>query len=395
MMHGFLGSGDTYANHFARFTANNYCSDRLFTHDWNSLDQAADHVATLNDFVDEVLSQTGAEQVTLMGHSAGGGLGYDYLSDFTRATKVKNYVHIGSFPSEQPAGPTGEVPTLNLWSLADAVVESADIPGAVNVSLANADHYEVATNAGGFEAIYKFLNDNAPPQTTDIVAQTDIDLSGKALTFGENIPLEGGTINIYETDAATGFRKNTEPDATFTVDAKGFWGPFRATANATYEFEVIPASSDERTIHYYREGFTRSNPLVYLRSVPPPGSLAGTLLATLPQDDNQTLIAVFSSSQAVINGRDELHLNEYELSSETLTPEDETAIAFFVYDDGNDEISSGNSIFLFDAFPFLVGLDVFIPTSPQASVAIAFNGRTLNVPNLRSQTDGPVVVVFD
>jgi triacylglycerol lipase len=172
MVHGFLASGDTYTNHLMRFTANGYCRDRIFVYDWNSLGGGSSP-ARLDTFVDEVLRVTGATQIDLMGHSAGGGIGYSYLEDATRAAKVRRYVHIGSGDEDAPAGPTANVPTLNLYSANDRVVTGNDgIDGAENVDLVDDDHYEVATSADSFTAIWEFLTDSAPT-TTDIAPQTE------------------------------------------------------------------------------------------------------------------------------------------------------------------------------------------------------------------------------
>ncbi|MEL6182701.1 MAG: hypothetical protein AAFS10_27330, partial [Myxococcota bacterium] len=190
--HGFLASGDTYANHAMRFAANGSCLDRLRPFDWNTLDQNANAEEGLDQFIDDLLAESGAEQVDLAGHSAGGGLGYRYLADPERASKVAHYIHIGSNTFEGPAGPEqNPVPTLNLWSQDDLIIEDkGDIPGATNVQLPGADHYAVATNAASFEAIYRFVSDDQEPATTAIEPSSDpILVSGRAATFGENTPL--------------------------------------------------------------------------------------------------------------------------------------------------------------------------------------------------------------
>ena len=156
MCHGFLASGDTYAKQAQRFLQNNYCGVSVYVFDWNSLGGGS-NVEALDAFIEGVLARTGASQVELAGHSAGGGLGYDYLADATRAAKVAHYVHLGSSPQTAPAGPNGEVPTLNIWSPYDAIVAGADIPGAQNVQLAGKDHYEVATSLETFEAMFQFF----------------------------------------------------------------------------------------------------------------------------------------------------------------------------------------------------------------------------------------------
>ncbi|HRG88387.1 MAG TPA: hypothetical protein PLW44_05160, partial [Chitinophagales bacterium] len=74
-LHGFLASGDTWANQVMRFTSNGYCDNLLYAYDWNTLGGGND-VNALNTFIDTVLARTGATQVDLVGHSAGGGYGY-------------------------------------------------------------------------------------------------------------------------------------------------------------------------------------------------------------------------------------------------------------------------------------------------------------------------------
>jgi hypothetical protein len=53
-------------------------------------------------------------------------------------------------------------------------------------------------------------------------------------------------------------------------------GPQTVTANTKYEFEIVSGVANDRVIHYYREGFTHNNPLVYLRTIPSSG-LAGNI----------------------------------------------------------------------------------------------------------------------
>jgi triacylglycerol esterase/lipase EstA (alpha/beta hydrolase family) len=105
MVHGFLAAGDTYAPFLMRFHSNGYCLNRLFAFDWNSI-SGTNTVAALDAFIDNVLAETGATQVNLMGHSAGGGTCYEYLTDAMHAAKVAHYVHIGSSIQAGPAGPS-------------------------------------------------------------------------------------------------------------------------------------------------------------------------------------------------------------------------------------------------------------------------------------------------
>jgi pimeloyl-ACP methyl ester carboxylesterase len=394
-VHGFLASGDTYASQVQRFTSNDYCPDYLYAFDWNTLGNQGEALSQLDALIDQVLQAHDADRVHLAGHSAGGGLCYSYLSDPARASKVAAYAHIGSSEQPGPAGPNGEVPTLCIWSAGDKVVAGSDIPGATNTSFSDLDHYQVATSAPTFEALFSFFNNGKTATTSQIVAEDELSLGGRVVTLGENKPQEMATVEIYEVDPATGLRLRAAPDATFTTDAQGYWGPWTGEPGLPYEFFVRTANASDRPIHYYREGFVRSNGLIYLRMFPPPTSLAGILLAGLPKDDAQSVMAVFSANQAVIHQRDQLSADGFDLAVDQYANADKTTIAFFLYDDGDGQ-SSGN---IHPAFGFLnvflTGIDYHIPADPSGSVALVYNGRTLHVPKWGSDTEGVSVVVFE
>lgn len=391
MLHGLLASGDTYAQQAQRFAQNGQCNERIFVMDRNTLG-GGDPVPALDAFVDSVLQLTGAAQLELVGHSAGGGLGYEYLADAGRAAKVAHYVHIGSSAQAGAAGPNGEVATMNIWSAFDAIAEGADIPGAQNVQLAGQDHYQVATSEEAFTAMYTFFR-GMPPASATIAPDGNRNVQGRALSLGENIPLEGATVNVHPLDAATGFRTSAQPAHSFVTDARGYWGDFNALPNTYYEFEVLPLTG--RKLHYYREPFIASDRLVYLRSLPGSGSIAGILLGSLPADDAQAVVTVFTANQAVINGRDDMRANGTELSTPEFASEENTTIAFFLYDGNNDGQTNGNAVGLFGNFPFLSGIDVFFPAAQPESIELTFAGRTMRVRNWPSAAEGVTIAVFN
>lgn len=395
-LHGFLASGDTWANQVMRFNTNGYCDNLLYAYDWNTLSGGND-VAALDKFIDSVLLWTGATQVDLVGHSAGGGYGYSYCEDTIRARKIAHYVHIGSSSQSSPAGLNDEVPTLNISSPDDKVAGSTSITGATNITLTGTDHYQVATSAETFYDLYKFFNNGKLPTTTTISASgTELKVSGKALTLGDNSPHNNATINIYEVNPSTGYRLNSTPNYVLHSDANGKWGPQTIKSNTKYEFEIISGVSGDRVIHYYREGFTHNNPLVYLRTIPPASSLAGQLLSGLPKNDNQTVLAVFTASQATVAGRDSLTVDNNVLSTSAITPASNTVIAMFLYDDNNNQTTDLSEPFLFTLLTqFLTARDVYFQTTTPASIPLRFNGRELFVPNLKSQSEGIIVTVFD
>jgi hypothetical protein len=394
-IHGVLASGDTWANQVMRFTSNGYCDNLLYAYDWNSVGGGTDQAA-LDAFIDTVLARTGATQVDLVGHSAGGGYGYGYCNDTIRAKKIAHYVHIGSSGQTSPAGVNDEVPTLSISSGDDAVAGATTITGATNVILSGKDHYQVATSEETFIELYKFFNSGATPTTASITAQTDITVSGRAVTLGENAPHSGATIKIYEVNPDNGERINASADFTLSSNTKGYWGPQKIKANTRYEFEIVSGVANDRVIHYYREGFTHTNPLVYLRTIPPATSTAGALLASLPKNDNQSVIAEFTANQAVVAGRDSLVVNGTVLSTPAITPASATIIAMFLYDDNNNGQSELTKPFIFTLLPsFLTARDMFFQTATRYAIPLRFNGRTLHVPNLKSDTEGVIVAVFE
>ncbi|MFT6396349.1 MAG: pimeloyl-ACP methyl ester carboxylesterase [Bradymonadia bacterium] len=391
LAHGFLASGDTWSPHTMRFASNGWCADRIFAFDWNTLNRTIDHAELLDAFIDEVLAETGAEQVDLGGHSAGGGLGYEYLDDAEQAAKVAHYAHIASFIESAPAGPDGDVPTLNLWSSVDLTIDSpGEIEGAENFEVVGADHYSVATSEASFGALYKFFTDGETPQTTTIVPEESIKLAGRALSLGENVVPEGSTVSMWRVETESGARLDDQPLANSTLDASGDWGPFDAEPGVAYEFEV---RGDEESIPvtYFRRPFVRTDSMVYLRTLPAPGSIAGALLGVVPFDHEATVLIVFSSSQALISGTNSLTVDGVEIvTDETAAPED-TTIAFFLFDEDEDLESSLEVVGLFESFPFLAGLDLALGAE---TIAIELDGRELNVFG-RTGPEGAVVAVFE
>lgn len=392
LAHGVLASGDTYEKQALRFVSNGYPPELIFTFDWNSIG-IGDNERQLNLFINTVLRKTGAPKVNLAGHSAGSNLCYTYLDKPENQVKVAHYIHLAGNPKSKPAGQYGEIPTLNIWSPGDKVVPGGNMgPKTTNLKLEGKDHYEVATCEETFAAIYKFIN-GVEPKTTEILeeASSVITISGKALSFGENILVDNTRVKIYEVNSETGKRLTESPLQVFNVSVNGFWGPFAGKKDTYYEFEV----TGSRTVHYYRLPFIRSNNWVYLRSFPPSVSLGNAFLSDLPSSDEQAVSAFFSASKAVVSGRDELIVDGNTISTEELTAESQTTIALFLYDNNRNNESDLNSVGAFASFPFLSAIDFFFPTDSTYPIKYEFNGQKLTTNNWKSKTEGVSVAVFD
>jgi len=389
-VHGFLGSGDTYATQFQRFAANGYSPSQLFVFDWNSVGAKNNTIHLLDSFINSVLNKTGANKINLVGHSAGGGVGYSYLSEVERALKVANYVHIGSSKQAKPAGKNGEINTLNIYSLGDKVVKAGDITGAVNMQQQDSDHYEVATSEASFWSMFQFFNPSITKQLSVKQSKMPI-IAGKACLMGENTALANAVVEVYAINLSRGKRLGSTPTFQCTTDEQGNWGPFKAQAAVGYEFVLKPAGG-QRTVHYFHEPFTSNNPLVYLRALPKTGMTA-LLLNTLPSNDQQSVLAIFSSNQAVIAGRDSLTIDGLNLSSTIISPASKTAIAQFIFENG-DGNSTGNLIPAFKAVPFMNGIDFLLGTNNENPIHIYYNGKNFYLPKRKSATEGLMVMVL-
>ncbi|MFM8916937.1 MAG: hypothetical protein ACKOGP_04245, partial [Bacteroidota bacterium] len=299
----------------------------------------------------------------------------------------------GGFKHDTSAGPKGELPTLNIFSEGDLVAKGgSEIPGAINVRLKDEDHYEVATGIKAFESMFKFFT-NGKSSIMDAVYNDDpIRLSGKAVSLGNNAPLAGGIVSIFELDPTTGNRMRLQPDATFKVDANGHWGVFNGKKGATYEFMLIGPDSTDRPIHYFRERITQSNLHVYLRSIPTTGMMS-MMFSGIPEDSLPAL-AVFSASKAILNGRDRLVIDGVELTGTEFFKPSRTTIAMFLYDGNHDGNSDLTGVGLFNMQGvFLAGIDMaFQPI--EKPIMLEYNGRTLQVRRIPSKS-GVTVPVFD
>ncbi|MCU0321276.1 MAG: alpha/beta fold hydrolase [Chitinophagaceae bacterium] len=386
-VHGMLASGDTWTLPFQRFEQQGYSKDLLYVIDWNTVTMGNRSTKALDSVIQLILKKHQVKQVNLVGHSAGGGICYTYLQQIQNAENVAHYVHLGSGKMKTP--PT--VPTLNLYSLEDKITGGTNIDGVKNIALTNKDHYEVATSQESFEAMFQFFND-ATATTIKTSTPKKITVGGRVVTFGENKPEANATITVFAINAIEGKRKNTKSIFTTTTDSMGYWSGFNALANENYEFVVQSADTAKRAVHYFREPFTHNNSLVYLRTLSNKG-MTGMIAQQLPANNNQSVLAVFSANKAVINGRDSLTVNGINLSDKKFTTAEKTAIAFFLYDNG-DEQSSTNKHAGLGMLPFMNMVDVFLPASSKP-IQLYFNGRKMNIPAMSSLEDGIMVAVFD
>jgi pimeloyl-ACP methyl ester carboxylesterase len=390
-IHGFLASGDTWSNAVQQFQRSGYCADQLIAFDWNSVGGNAKKTdSLLSDLIDRVLARSGAAQVDLVGHSAGGGVARTYLRDSSRAKQVAHYVHIGSrkWTSAYEWFPNAKC--LNIFSSGDRIASSSagPIEGAVNLSLQNEDHYQVATAPAPIDAMLKFFN-SAIDTEKRIVKTNTVQLSGKAVTLGDNQAMGNAAISIYRIRTKDGARQSSP--IRLQADASGNWGPVELKSNTAYEFELIPATEKPRIISYFFSGFSFSDPLVYLRGFPQ-GKQVMALLGQVPEREDQSALVIYSAASAMIGGRDSVTVNGISVCSATLTPASKTAITSFIYEDG-DGVSTGRTIKQFTATPFISGIDLLLEAGENKLLRLRYNSQQLTL-RARPSKERVLLAVF-
>lgn len=395
VVHGYLGSSDSYEYLSKMLEANGVSKEDIFYFDWNTTETNADlNAYQLEIFVDKILEETGAKKIDLIGHSLGGGLSFSYCKKEKNASKVAHLAMIAPFLRYRTQLPNEDIPTLNIWPTLDYVVtDGAPIPNAVNIELSDVDHNEIVANYKTFEAVFQLFYGQLPekiqPQPTD-----NPEISGKVLSFVENKTLIGSTLRIYSVEPATGKRSSGTPEAVFSIKKDAKWGPFYPQKDVYYEFEVSTTEIGDRKLHFYRLPFSSDNHALVFRTFPPEGSPLRLAFSGIPQNNNEAVAAFYSTSKALWLNRDELNVNEYSFNNETFLAPEKNTLVIFLYDDNNNNVTDLTSIPLFDAFQSLKGADFFMPAQDNSSTKFELNGAVLYTPNWPSRDGGLSVAVF-
>ena len=389
-VHGFVGSGAQFESQAMRFTSNGYTADRIGVEEYDSsfaTTTTAKVWDELDGLVARLLAQSGADKVELVGHSLGTAISQGYLtSSPARAVRVAHYVNVDGAPA---ASPPGGVPTLAVWGEGNSALQ---IVGATNVYQPDHSHVQVATSAETFGAMYRFFTGHAP-ETTNIVGQDHVVLSGRAALFPTNAGAAGTTLQIWEVERRTGLRKHDKPEATFPIGTDGAWGPFRGSSDEHYEFAIVFPGS---THHFYSEPFVRSDHLIRLLTQMP-----GTGLDSLREKSATTSGLIFIRYKELWGDQgaqnDTLTINGQNVLTPAIAPRAKRLNALFAFDhklDGVTDLSA--PIPVFAALPFISGADVFLPAStpPDRTIHVTVTPRggggeveNVNVPNWASSTN--------
>jgi hypothetical protein len=380
-VHGMAGSGDQFQAQALRFASNGYPEDYFASLDHNSLSDS-DRIEKLDALIDQVLDDTGADQVELVGHSMGTSVSFTYLSTARQAAKVAHYVNIdGTSGNELPGG----VPTLNLM----ASLGTGDITGATNIELDGHTHVQACSSPESFEYMYEFFT-GEEPDTTDILSSSSntIELKGKLVEFITNAIPNRITLSIYEVNTATGQRLSATPVYSGLLASDGVFELSNAKQGSSYEF-VATRSGEDHVGHWFYEPFIRTDTLIRLKYTEP-----GSMLFDLMDTSNDSVAVVLVRNREMIGrnsggtGVDSITINGTEICDGILPASG--PIGLVVFDEGSDGRSDLSGVTdAYGSIPFVNGMDLYIPASSSGNgvVAITIEDRysretqTINIPN--------------
>jgi len=371
-VHGGSGSGAQFDTQALRLMSNGYPADRIAVHEYDSTfgtNTMEEVWAGLDELIAELLRETGADGVDLLGHSLGTTVSQGYLtSSPERAASVAHYVNIDG---RTAAAPPGGVDTLAVWGEGD---QTRQIIGAQNYYAPAQSHVQVATSAETFAEIYRFFTGHEP-KTTDVVPQRGrIRLSGEANVFPQNQGADGFTLQIFEIDRR-GRREHRRPDATFAIGADGAWGPFRALAGERYEFALT--RTDGSVHHLYFQPFLRSDHLVRLLTSRPGEGLD---LLREPSDTSAGFGVIRYKEMWGDQGanNDTLEIDGVNVLNPATAPRTKRVNAMFVGDDNLDGVTDLSApVQPWFSLPFISAVDLVVPAAipPDDTVRVEMVAR--------------------
>ena len=363
-VHGGSGSAAQFWSQALRFTSNHYPAEYISAHEYDStftINTMADVYAGLDAKIAAIQAETGFDKVDVLGHSLGTTVMHGYLAFPDRAVNVAHYVNIDG---RTALTPPGGVPTLAIW--AGTGTPGREIVGAINVTVPNQTHVQVATSKESFVEMYQFFTGEGP--MTDFIIPDppgQVRLAGRVAYFPYNVGLPYTTLEIWKIDAATGARTQKRPMTICDLDSDGYFGPIKAIGGESYEFAVVQQLEEGTfTHHFYFEPFIRSDYLIRLPTSPRGQGVS----AYMDTSENQTNLIIqrykeFWGDQGAEN--DAILINGVDVVNAATCPINKRVIAMFLFDKNIDGISDlSTMLFPFNLLSFLSGVDLYIPANP-------------------------------
>jgi pimeloyl-ACP methyl ester carboxylesterase len=404
-VHGASGSGAQYETQALRWASNGYpkpvrAIDRIST-------TPAVIYPILDAFIDDLLAETGDDQVYVLGHSAGTFVMAGYLaSSPERAARVAKYVGIdGLSLAECPGG----VPCMGLWARGNP----ARALGSTNVHLPEHGHTDVVTSPEGFAAQYEFLTGKVPATTLVLPEPPgQVDIAGRALNFPANTGIDGATVQLWKVDPATGQRSGDEPVTQVVVDSSGNFGPWKVNGQQRYELTVVRTgpTGEQFQQHFYYEPWIRDNHLIRL-NLSPIGSPLSTAIERGPHSTvsvvrqrewwgNNTVDATNVDHLLVSTSATSASQPPLDIINAATAPYAASTIAVIGFDIDVDQTSDVSALQPLGAF--LSGVDIYMPATVPTDGTVTFDHQqrrtsapqVINTPNWSSEAGHGMTVTF-
>lgn len=403
-VHGGSGSAAQYETQALRFASNDY------PHEVRAIDRPAgqDINPILDDFLDDVMAETGEPQVYVVAHSIGVPIFSGYLdSSPERAARVAKYLAIdggGASPDACPGGVDEDgnwvVPCMGLFGRGDP---DRRFGPDHHVQFPEQGHTEVVGSPESFAAQYRFFT-GKDPRTTLVLPERPgkVEIVGRALNFPANVGLAGSSVEVWPVDGKTGKRKTAEPDAVFDIGEDGNWGPVKVNGKKHYELALVRGDFVQ---HFYYEPFIRSNYLVRLLQSPPDSPIT----QGIERSDGHSVAVVqrqkefwgnnpfgpvdaLKVSTTSASGPDQPPLNI--VNPETASFDENFVLGIITYDAGSDGTSNTDGQLPLETFLSVV--DVYYPAAnpPDGTITFDLRGRgetkpqVINAPNWPSTGHG-------
>ena len=402
-VHGFSGSAAQYETQTLRFASNDY--PKVVT----GIDRISATPAViypiLDAFFDDVMADTGDEQIYVVGHSQGTSVMFGYLnSSPDRAARVAKYIGIDGLAA--PACPGG-VECMGVWARGNP----ARALGTRNVQFVDQGHTQSVGSAESFAAQYEFFT-GEPPATTEITSESrNLQISGRALNFPANTGIADSVLEVYEVRPATGARLGRGPIHTVHIGQDGNFGPLEVRRNQHYELQLTRQGPDgPLQQHFYFEPFVRSNHLLRLNLAP----IDSPLSQAIQRGPHTTVSIVRQKEWWGDNPTDPANVDTLDVSTRirgdvesagniingATAPYAASTIAVLSFDINVDGVTDTSN--LFPLGPFLSGVDAYMPATEPPGGTITFRHeqrqvdeeQVLNTPNWSSEAGHSITINF-
>ena len=401
-VHGFTGSAQQYETQAMRFASNGY--PNVVTGIDRTSSTPSVIYPILDQFFDDVMAETGDDQIYVAAHSLGTSIMLGYLnSSPERAARVAKYVGIDGATS--PTCPGG-VECMGVWARGS----TTRVLGPDNVYLSDQGHTQSVGSEESFVAQYEFFTGHAP--ATKLVLPEppgQVEIAGRALDFPANVGLAGSTLDVFEVDPRTGARRSDKPDHTVSIGVDGNFGPLEVNGQQRYELQITRQSDEgPRFQHFYFEPFLRDDYLIRLNLSP----LDSPLSQAIDRGPHTSVSVVRQKEWWGNNTVDPTNVDSLDIT--TTTPDDVEAagniitpatapfaastIAVITFDDGSDGITTRAPVPL---QVFLSGVDAYMPATDPPNGTITFTHvqrregtQVINTPNWSSEAGHGMTVTF-